>query len=239
MSSNLACHSAGLSVHDILTDIELDSPAGHLATPKHVCLLRSFLTQILIRKHWTANFTTKEKITKIRPWSGRGQWRDQTTRWRTLLLSFAFFFPYQTAAELCTFDITFLNLEGWICARGEVIRDEWWWLLMVKKWGMFCSYISKEMILRTFPDILIERRLIAFASSCRFGLLGLSFTSLRSDVWSFHSNRVGTRLIYCPTAECLTSAGCSQIHVRSGIFQSSKVSTFAMCYVGKCAVVVK
>ena len=179
MSSNLACHSAGLSVHDILTDIELDSPAGHMATSKHVCLLRSFLTQILIRKHWTANFTTKEKITKTRPWSGRGQRRGEIRQHDegTLLLSFAFFFLIRLLHTLCVWYYCLL-LEGWTCARGEVIRDEWWWLLMVRKWGMLCSYISKEMILRTFPDILIERRLIAFASSCRFGLLGLSFTSL-------------------------------------------------------------
>lgn len=45
LSSNLACHSAGLSVHGLFTDIELDSPAGHLATSRHVCLLRFFLAQ--------------------------------------------------------------------------------------------------------------------------------------------------------------------------------------------------
>ena len=103
LSSNLACHSAGLSVHDILTDIELDSPAGHMATSKHVCLLRSFLTQILIRKHWTANFTTKEKITKTRPWSGRGQRRGEIRQHDegTLLLSFAFFFLIRLLHTLC------------------------------------------------------------------------------------------------------------------------------------------
>ena len=103
MSSNLACHSAGLSVHDILTDIELDSPAGHMATSKHVCLLRFFLTQILIRKHWTANFTTKEKITKTRPWSGRGQRRGEIRQHDegTLLLSFAFFFLIRLLHTLC------------------------------------------------------------------------------------------------------------------------------------------
>jgi hypothetical protein len=58
---NLACHSAGLSVHGILTDIELDSPAGHLAKPKHVCLLRSFLAQISNRHRWIATFTTKKE----------------------------------------------------------------------------------------------------------------------------------------------------------------------------------
>ena len=103
LSSNLACHSAGLSVHDLFTDIELDSPAGHLATSKHVCLLGSFLTQILIRKHWTAHFTRKEKITKTRPWSGRGQRRGEIRQHDegTLLLSFAFFFLIRLLRNVC------------------------------------------------------------------------------------------------------------------------------------------
>jgi hypothetical protein len=42
-----------------------------------------------------------------------------------------------------------------MCARGEVIRERWW-LSTVRKWGMLCSYISKEMTLRTFPDILMD-----------------------------------------------------------------------------------
>jgi len=65
LSSNLACHSAGLSVNGLFTDIELDSSAGHLATSRHVCLLRSFLAQyrfeLLNFKH------DQQKITKTSP----------------------------------------------------------------------------------------------------------------------------------------------------------------------------
>jgi hypothetical protein len=48
LSSNLACHSAGLSVHGLFTDIELDSSAGHLATTRHVCFAQVFPCAISI-----------------------------------------------------------------------------------------------------------------------------------------------------------------------------------------------
>ena len=168
MGSNLACHSAGLSVRDILTDIELDSPAGHLAKSKHRCLLRSFLPQISIRNPGLRIPQQKTKSQKHDPGVGEDNGGDQTTRRRALLLSFAFLFPHQTAANTVRLILLFAFLEGWIWARGEVIRDWWWWLLTARKWGMLCSYISKEMILRTFPDTLIDlAEVIALvASSC-------------------------------------------------------------------------
>ena len=134
MSSILACHSAGLSVHDISTDIVLGSPAGHLAKSKHVCLLRSFLAQILIRNPGLRIHKQEENHKNmIMEWERILEMRDNTME-KTILLSFAFFFPYQTAAEHCAFDIA-LSFGGWICARGEVIRVGLW-LLVFRKWGM-------------------------------------------------------------------------------------------------------
>ena len=83
LSSNLACHSAGLSVHDLFTDIELDSSAGYLATSRHVCLLRFFLAQyrfeLLELKHDQQKITKtspleRERTLDIRRYLGRDSW---------------------------------------------------------------------------------------------------------------------------------------------------------------------
>jgi hypothetical protein len=115
MSSNLACHSAGLSVHDILTDIETGFTCRPtLATSKHVCLLRSFLAQILIRKPLDLQISqTKRENHK----NMTLEWeedncaeRDQTTRWigGPLFAFFCFsFFSLSDCCRHCAFDITF------------------------------------------------------------------------------------------------------------------------------------
>lgn len=66
-------------------------------------------------------------------------------------ICFLFFFLIRLLQTLRL--ILLLLFEGWICARGEVIRVGWWLLTMVRKWGVLCSYISKEMLLRTFPEL--------------------------------------------------------------------------------------
>jgi hypothetical protein len=122
-------------------------------------------------KLWIANFTTKEKNHKNTTLEWERRNGDQTTRWRDPFAFICFFSLYQTAADTVRL-ILLLLLEGWTCARGEVIRDGWWWLLMVRKWGMLCSYISKEMLLRTFPDLWLTacfcKVLSTFFDSCSF-----------------------------------------------------------------------
>jgi len=90
LSSNLACHSAGLSVYGLFTDIKLDSSAGHLATSRHVCLLRSFLAQyrfeLLNFKH------DQQKITKTSPLQRERTLDIRQQHWGGLLI-FLLYFP--------------------------------------------------------------------------------------------------------------------------------------------------
>jgi hypothetical protein len=127
LSSNLACHSAGLSVHGLFMDIELDSSAGYLATSRHVCLLRSFLAQyrfeLLDCKH---NQSTK--ITKTSPLE-RERTLDIRQHWGGLLVFLAFIFLIRM---LQTVRLLSLCFERVCFACGEVIKmeavvvSEWW-----------------------------------------------------------------------------------------------------------------
>lgn len=100
LSSNLACHSAGLSVHDLFTDIGtgfICRPSGHIKT----CLLcsgfslRNIDFELLKFKHDQQKKSQKtsplerERTLDIRRYFGEG----------TLLVFLLFYFPYQTAAE--------------------------------------------------------------------------------------------------------------------------------------------
>jgi len=118
LSSNLACHSAGLSVYDLFTDIELDSSAGYLATSRHVCLLRFFLAQyrfeLLELEH-----DQQKKSQKHHPWSGRGHWTSGDTWGGTL--GFLLYFPYQTAADCVWFTASVLCLWGGNLERGDCV----------------------------------------------------------------------------------------------------------------------
>jgi len=98
LSSNLACHSAGLSVHDLFTDIGtgfICRPSGHIET----CLLAQvFPCAISILNFCNSNMINK-KSQKHHPWSGRGHWTSGDTLGKGFFLVFCFDFPYQTAAE--------------------------------------------------------------------------------------------------------------------------------------------
>jgi hypothetical protein len=114
LSSNLACHSAGLSVYGLFTDIELDSSAGYLATSRHVCLLRSFLAQyrfeLLDCKH-----DQSINITKTSPLE-RERTLDIRQHWGGLFGFSGFYFPYQNAAD-CAFGITVFRASV-LCVWG-------------------------------------------------------------------------------------------------------------------------
>ena len=101
---------------------------------------------------WTANSQTRRKSQKHDHGVGEDTGDERQHDGEDHSAFICFFFPYQTAAEHCAFDIA-LSFGGWICARGEVIRVGLW-LLVLRKWGMLCSYISKEMLLRTFIQTL-------------------------------------------------------------------------------------
>jgi hypothetical protein len=133
MNSNLACHSAGLSVHDILTDIELDSPAGHLAKPKHVCLLRSFLAQISIRQRW-CNFHNKKENHKntTLEWERTIAERSDNTR-EDLFAFICFHSFYQTAAD--TVRLILLLLFGRVDVRAWGGNSRWMVVVDGEKMG--------------------------------------------------------------------------------------------------------
>jgi hypothetical protein len=87
-------------------------PTGHIET----CLLAQvFPCANIDSKHWIAYSTTNEKITKTRPWGGRGDMEIRQHDGGTLLLSFAFF-SLSDCCRQCAFDITFAFWKGG-CAR--------------------------------------------------------------------------------------------------------------------------
>jgi hypothetical protein len=114
LSSNLACHSAGLSVHGLFTDIELDSSAGYLATSRHVCLLRSFLAQYRFELLDCKHHQSIKNHKNITPGAGEDT-GHQATLGRAFGFS-GFYFPYQNAAD-CAFGITVFRASV-LCVWG-------------------------------------------------------------------------------------------------------------------------
>ena len=99
LSSNLACHSAGLSVYGLFTDIELDSSAGYLATSRTCLLAQVFPCAISILNFCNSNMINK-KSQKHHPWSGRGHWTSGDT-WGGTLLVFCFLFSLSDCCGMC------------------------------------------------------------------------------------------------------------------------------------------
>ena len=121
LSSNLACHSAGLSVTCSLKDLELDSPAGHLATSETYLLaqvsfsLRKYRFELLDCKH------ENHKIPKnITPGVGEDTEHENITGADSWL--FLLSFPYKNAAD--SVRLVSLCFERVCFACGEVIRSE-------------------------------------------------------------------------------------------------------------------